>query len=211
MWCDDLAKASAPAAPGASSRPLGRDFRDHHLGCGRFNELIGADNGLALGTFYGYVCKVKRALIYNVPLSIAERATSQELQKAQQHAHTVLKDTDGTQEEKMSKAYQHIKMEQVKEKERLKVEADKNGGKKSTSIETPFTLPDPNDYEVGDEDSDALLKSGIQSILTWLQTKNLQLHLAKKLESAKVLKTILAEIMIYENQQEKEVKKVKVA
>lgn len=173
----------------------------------------GADDGLALGTFYGYVCKVKRALIYTVPLAIAERATNQELQKAQVHVRDVLKDTEGTTEEKMVKAYQWVKAEQIKEKERLKAEADKNGGngKITASIETPFTLPDPDDYETGDEDSDVLLQSGIQSILTWLQTKSLQPHLEKKLPAAKVLKTVLGELTVYENQQKKEKKVVAVA
>ncbi len=159
----------------------------------------GADDGLALGTFYGYVCKVKRALIYHVPLHIAERATNQELQKAQVYARDVLKDTEGTTEEKMVKAYQWVKAEQIKEKERLKAEAEKNGGKSTPSIETVFTLPDPDDYEAGDEDSDALLQSGIHSMLAWLQTKSLQPHLDKEIKSAKVLRRVLGELVAYEN------------
>lgn len=160
----------------------------------------GADDGLALGTFYGYVCKVKRGLIYHVPLHIAERATNQELQKAQVYARDVLKDTEGTTEEKMVKAYQWVKAEQIKEKERLKAEAEIGGHKKvTTTIETMFTLPDPEDYETGDEDSESLLQSGIHSILAWLQTKALQPHLDKEIKSAKVLRRVLGELTVYEN------------
>ncbi len=159
----------------------------------------GANDGLALGTFYGYVCKVKRAMIYHVPLSIAERATNQELQKAQVHVRDVLKDSDGTVEEKMIKAYQWVKSEQVKEKERLKSEAEKNVSKVAASIETAFTLPDPDDYESGDEDSDALLQGGIHSILAWLQTRSLKLHLDKEIKSAKVLRRVLGELTAYDN------------
>jgi hypothetical protein len=124
-----------------------------------------------------------------------------------------------TDSEKMVAGYRHVKAEQVRrrevlrqqaaemeERQRQEGDAGRNGGMKTTaSIETPFTLPDPDGYETSDEDSDALLQSGIQSILTWLQTKSLQPHLAKKLDSAKVLKTVLAELTVYENQQKKAV------
>jgi len=168
----------------------------------------GATDGLALGTFYGYVCKVKRALIYHVPLHIAERATNQELQKAHQYVIDVLKDVDGSQEEKMVKGYEWVKAEQIKEKDRLRAEAEKNGGKSktSTSIQTPFTLPCPDDYE--DEDSAVLLDGGIHGILAWLQSKTLQPHLKKDLESATVLRRVLGELVSYDNSQEKPAKAV---
>ena len=142
-------------------------------------------------------------MLYNVPLHIAERATNQELQKAQTYVRDVLKDTEGTHEEKMVVAYKWVKDEQIKEKERLKAEAENGTTKIAATLETCFTLPDPDDYENGDEDSDVLLQSGIQSILTWLQTKNLQPHLDKNLKSAKVLKRVLGELTAFENQQTK--------
>ncbi len=172
----------------------------------------GADDGLALGTFYGYVCKVKRALLYNVPLHIAERATNQELQKAQTYVRDVLTDTDAPFEDKMVIAYKWVKDEQIKEKERLKAEANNNVAKSKPTLDTCFTLPDPDDYESGNEDSDALLQSGIQGILTWLQTKSLQPHLDKNLKAAKTLKRVLGELTAFENQQDKvTVKKAVVA
>jgi hypothetical protein len=178
----------------------------------------GADDGLALSTFYQYVCKIKRALIYHVPLDIAERATNNELDKVWDYAKEVLDDPAEkpckADPENMVAGYRHVKAEQVKERERLREraarvrqqEVEKNGSSKPTaSIQTPFTLPDPDSYETSDEESDALLQSGIQSILTWLYTKSLQPHLEKKLASAKVLKTVLAELTVYENQQNKNV------
>ena len=39
----------------------------------------GADDGLSLSTFGRYVADVKRALIFRVPLAVAERATTHEL------------------------------------------------------------------------------------------------------------------------------------
>ncbi len=160
----------------------------------------GADGGLALGTFYGYVCKVKRSLIYHVPLYIAERSTNQELQKAQVYVRDVLKDIEDTIEEKMVKAYQWVKAEQIKEKERLKAEAENMKGKKIiASIETPFTLPDPDDYETSDEDSNMLFKNGIQGILMWLESKSIQPHLDKDIKSAKVLRRVLGELTAFEN------------
>jgi hypothetical protein len=117
----------------------------------------------------------------------------------------------------MVAGYRHAKAEQVRRREvlrqqaaemeeRRREETGSNGTSKiAASIETPFTLPDPDGYETSDEDSDALLQSGIQSILTWLHTKSLQPHLAKNLASAKALKTVLAELTVYENQQKKAV------
>jgi hypothetical protein len=179
----------------------------------------GADDGLALSTFYQYVCKVKRALIYNVPLDIAERATNAELEEAFGYIREEMGETAdkpcNANSEKVVAGYRHVKAEQVRRREvlrqqaaemeeRRREEAGRNGSSKITaSIETPFTLPDPDSYETSDEESDALLQSGIQSILTWLYTKNLQPHLEKQLASAKVLKTILAELTVYENQQKK--------
>jgi hypothetical protein len=166
----------------------------------------GADDGLALSTFYQYVCKIKRALIYHVPLAVAERATNAELNDAWDYAKNVLSDPAdkpcNADTEKMVLAYQWVKEEHIRRRERLKQQAEQNGHTKSAaSIHTPFTLPDPDDYTTTDEDSDALLQSGIQSILSWLQTKSLQPHLTKKLEAAKVLKTVLAELTVFENQQ----------
>lgn len=167
-----------------------------------------AEDGLARGTFDGYVCKVKRALIYHVPLHVAERATNQELQKAHRYVVEVLKEIDGTLEEKMVKGYEWVKAEQIKEKDRLREEAEKHGvkAKSSASIQTPFTLPYPDDYE--DEDSAGLLNSGIHGILAWLQSKTLQPHLKKDSEAATVLRRVLGELVAYENSQEKPAKAV---
>lgn len=161
----------------------------------------GADDGLALGTFYGYVCKVKRALIYNAPLHIAERATNQELQKARQYVNDVLKDTEDADEDKMVAAYRWVKDQQIQEKQRLKDEAEKNSGGGTSTLDTPFTLPDPADYEDGD--SDTLCQSIIQDVLALLTTRDMQPHLAKDIKSAKVLRGVLGDLTAFENQQAK--------
>lgn len=164
----------------------------------------GSDDGLSLGTFYGYVCKVKRSLIYLVPLSIADRATNQELQKAKAHAEEVL---GGFNEDNMVKAYGWVKDEQAKEKERLKEAAAKNNKKKAVaSLQTPYTLPDPDDYE--EKDSDDLLRSGITGILNWLQAKSLKPHLQKDLQSAKALKHVLGELALFTEEKETPLEKI---
>ena len=167
------------------------------------NDGGGAKDGLALGTFYGYVCKVKRALIYHVSIPIAEKATNQELQKADKYRLEVLRDISGTREEKMEKAYEWVKGEQVKEKQRLKEEAEKLGdSKKAPSLNTPFTLPSPDDYEA--QDTAELLDGGIKGILAWLQSKAMQPHLKKPLESAKLLKQIYGELLVHESSEQAE-------
>lgn len=148
------------------------------------------EDGLSLGTFNGYVCKIKRALVYNVPLYVAEHATHQDLQRAQKYVTEVLSDTSGSQSNKMIKGYEWVKQEQIKEKSRLREEAAK--ASKPASAETPFTLPNPDDYELSD--SETLLNDGLNGILHWLQTKSLKQHLRKNLPAAKVLKSILGEI-----------------
>lgn len=160
----------------------------------------GAKDGLSLGTFYGYVCKVKRALVYSVPLDIAERATNQELQKAQKYVEEVLPDSEGNKTEKMTQAYEWVKSEQIKEKQRLRDEAAKHAAKgKPASIETPFTLPNPDDYE--EHDSEELLESGIQSILSWLENKTLRSHLRKDSPAATVLRRVLGELHSHASQE----------
>lgn len=159
----------------------------------------GVQDGLALGTFYGYVCKVKRALIYNVPLHIAERATNQELQRAERYVLEVLKEQAGTIQEKMVKAYEWVKDQQIKLKEQLKADAAAGGNKDAANIHTMFTLPDPEDYEPDDESSDALLQAGISGFMAWLQAKSMQPHLSKDMKSAKVLRGVLGELTTYEN------------
>lgn len=66
------------------------------------------NGGIALSTFNIYVRKVTRALIFNVPLAIAEKATNQQLQHAKYHVREVMKDAQGTDEEKMVRAYQDL-------------------------------------------------------------------------------------------------------
>lgn len=161
----------------------------------------GADDGLALRTFERYVGKVKLALLYKVPIHIAERAKTSELQKARRRVMDGGVRKEDVDEEKMLVAYKWVKEEQVKDKEWLKEEA---AAAKKTSAElktTPFTLPDPKYYR--DEDSGKLLLSGIKSMLAWLETKSLQPHLDKNIKSAKVLKRVLGELTAFENQQGK--------
>lgn len=152
----------------------------------------GATKGLALSTFYQYVCKVKRAILFRVGLHIAEKATNQELQKAQQHVTDSLKDVAGTHEDKMEQAYLWVKQEQVKEKERLREEFEKSGKCKSPSLNTHFTLPDPDDYQ----DSEELLNNGIEAILAWLQSKGMREHLQQPLPSAASLRRVLGELVV---------------
>lgn len=145
-----------------------------------------AENGITLATFYGYAGKVKKALIYSCPLSIAERATIPELQAAQKHVQEVLKGTRGSAEDKMSEAYDHVKQQQIERKQQMRDEAKKNRG----VSDTPFTLPCPSDYE----DSEQLLNEVVQSILNMLQSKSMQSHLQKDILAAVALRRCLGEL-----------------
>jgi hypothetical protein len=157
----------------------------------------GADDGLALGTFHGYVCKIKRALIFNVPLEIAERATNQELQKAQVYVNDVLKESPQPLEDKMVLAYKWVKEEQIKAKQRLKEEADRLINQPTAAtLETAYTLPDPDQYK--EEDSDALLNDIIHGIHACLTSRGLKPHLTKDTPAARVLRRVLGEISVYE-------------
>lgn len=154
----------------------------------------GVENGLSLGTFHGYVCKVKKSLIYSVPIFIAEKATTQELQKAQYYVKEALADEPGTLLEKMSKAYEWVKSEQVKEKEAFQQQFASSAIATSRN-DTPFTLPNPDDYE--DVDSLTLLESGIQSIVAWLETRSMRPHIEKDLPAAKMLRNVYGDLSLY--------------
>lgn len=172
----------------------------------------GAKDGLALSTVQGYIRKVKLAMIYCVPLRIAELAKDNELKKAKIYVREILAESSGTLEEKMVRGYEWVKAEQIKEKERLKAEANKISRKTVVaSMETCHTMPDPDDYEDTEEDSDVLLQSGISSILAWLQTKSMKKHLKKDIKSAKVLRRVLRELTTYEETTKKEEKAERIA
>lgn len=155
----------------------------------------GAKDGLSLSTFYQYVSKIKKALIFSAPLDVAERATTMDLQRCQQYVDEVLADSDGTKLQKMEQAWEWLKGEKVKEKERMREEAAKHAADKKPSIETPFTLPNPDDYE--DSDTETLLESGIQAILHWLDNKTLRRHLRKDVPAAVVLRRVVGDLHVY--------------
>jgi hypothetical protein len=71
-------------------------------------------DGLTLSTFNRYVCVVKRVVMFRVPLSIAKRATNQELQEARYRPREEMKGVKGTLEQKMVRAYERVKEEQVR-------------------------------------------------------------------------------------------------
>jgi hypothetical protein len=157
-----------------------------------------AHNGLGLGTFYGYVCKIKRAHIYGVPLSVAERATNQELQQAQQLLRGELKTARGTHERRMVRAYELVKQRQVESRERLRREVEQGTGTRYATFTATAVLPNPAQYQSADEDSKALLETGIQNMLSWLRSESLKPHLQKNLVSAKLLRAILAQLTRHE-------------
>lgn len=156
-----------------------------------------AEDGLSLGTFYGYVCKVKKALLYNVPLHVADKATQQELQRARDKVRVEFNAASSPKEreEIMVSAYDAVKADQLKAKEELRETLKtRKRAATATTLNTAFALPNP----IGCDDSEALLQNGIRGILVWLRSPHLKQHLQKDLPIAKALRNVMGDLVVHE-------------